>query len=162
LAAMPDPDVRPAASGRAHEDYYGVNAFVFVNSAGQKQAFRYHLVPERSVHLDAAEAAKRAPDFLIDEFQERLKNGPVIFHLKAQLAGPGDPTNDATKAWPGDRKEVELGAVTIERAAANSLEAQKPLLFLPGQVPEGIEASDDPLIDVRNGAYAVSYSRRNP
>ena len=43
----------------AHEDYYGVNAFVFVNKQNQKQTFRYHLVPEQSVHLDEAEAARR-------------------------------------------------------------------------------------------------------
>ena len=39
---------------------------------------------------------------------------------------------------------------------------QKTLLFLPGQLIDGIEQSDDPLIDVRNGAYAISFSRRNP
>jgi catalase len=146
----------------ADEDYYGVNAFVFVNKANQKQAFRYHLVPEHSAHLDPAEAAKKSADFLIDEMQERLKKGPVTFHLKAQLAAPGDPTNDATKPWPDDRKTVDLGVVTLTKAAENNLEAQKPLLFLPGQLTDGIEQSDDPLIDVRNGAYAVSFSRRNP
>jgi catalase len=57
---------------------------------------------------------------------------------------------------------VELGIVTIDKAVPNSLEAQKTLLFLPGQLTDGIEASDDSLIDVRTGAYAVSYSRRNP
>jgi catalase len=146
----------------ADEDYYGINAFVFVNKANQKQAFRYHLVPEHPMHLDPAEAAKKSPDFLIVEMQERLKKGPVTFHLKAQLAAPGDPANDATKPWPDDRKIVDLGVVTLTKAAGNSLEAQKPLLFLPGQLTDGIEQSDDPLIDVRNGAYAVSFSRRNP
>jgi catalase len=146
----------------ANEDYYGVNAFVFVSKAGQKQAFRYHLVPEHSVHLDPAEAAKKSPDFLTEEMQERLKKGPVTFHLKAQLAAPGDPTNDATKPWPDDRKTVDLGIVTLTKAAENTLEAQKPLLFLPGQLTDGIEESDDPLIDLRNAAYAVSFSRRNP
>jgi catalase len=146
----------------ATEDYFGINAFVFVNKANEKQAFRYHLVPERSIHLDEAEAAKKSPDFLIEEMQERLKKGPVTFHLKAQLAAPGDPTNDATKPWPEDRKTVDLGILTITKAAENSLEAQKPLLFLPGQLTDGIEESDDPLIDVRDGAYAVSFSRRNP
>ncbi len=146
----------------ADEDYYGINAFVFANKAGEMQAFRYHLVPERSVHLEAAEAATKAPDFLMDELPQRLKSGPVTFHLKAQLAAPGDPTNNATKPWPDDRKAVDLGVVTIEKAAANSLEAQKPLLFLPGALTDGIEESDDPLIDVRDGAYAVSFSRRNP
>jgi catalase len=36
------------------------------------------------------------------------------------------------------------------------------LLFLPGQLTDGIEASDDPMIAVRDGAYAVSFSRRSP
>jgi catalase len=36
------------------------------------------------------------------------------------------------------------------------------LLFLPGQLIDGIEPSDDPLIDARTSAYAVSFSRRNP
>ncbi len=146
----------------ADEEYYGVNAFVFVNKAGQKQAVRYQMVPERANHLDAADAAKQPPDFLMNELPERLKRGPVTFHLKAQLAEPGDPTNDATKPWPDNRKLVELGVLTIDKAVANSEEAQKSLLFLPGQLTDGIEASDDPLIDVRDGAYAVSFSRRNP
>jgi len=98
----------------------------------------------------------------MDELPERPKRGPVTFHLKAQLAAADDSTKDATKPWPESRKVVELGVLTIDRTAANSAEVQKTLLFLPGQLTDGIEQSDDPLIDVRNGAYAVSFSRRNP
>jgi hypothetical protein len=57
---------------------------------------------------------------------------------------------------------VELGVLTIDKAVPDSLEAQKKLLFLPGQLTDGIEPSDDPLIGLRDGAYAVSFSRRNP
>jgi catalase len=46
--------------------------------------------------------------------------------------------------------------------ALNKALAEKALLFLPGQLTDGIEQSDDPLIDVRDGAYAESFSRRNP
>ncbi|HEX7968434.1 MAG TPA: catalase family peroxidase [Stellaceae bacterium] len=146
----------------ADEQYFGIDAFVFVNKAGERQAVRYQMVPERVVHLDAADAATRAPDFLMDELPERLKRGPVTFHLKAQLAAPSDPTKDATRPWPEDRKVADLGELTIDKAVANSAEAQKTLLFLPGQLTDGIEPSDDPLIDVRNGAYAESFSRRSP
>ena len=146
----------------ADEEYFGINAFVFVNKAGQRQAVRYQMVPERVVHLDAAEAAKREPNFLMDELPKRLQRGPVTFHLKAQLAAPGDPINDGTKPWPENRKVVELGVLTIDKAVPNSAEAEKALLFLPGLVTDGIEPSDDPLIPVRDGAYAVSFSRRNP
>jgi catalase len=41
------------------------------------------MVPEQSVRLGAEAAAKKAPDFLIEELQRRLKTGPVTFHLKA-------------------------------------------------------------------------------
>jgi catalase len=146
----------------AAEEYYGINAFVFVDKTGNRRPVRYQMVPERVVHLDPADAAKRPPDFLIDELPERLKRGKAMFHLKAQLAAPGDSTNDATKPWPDDRQVVELGELTIDKPVANSLEAQKALLFLPGQVTDGIEPSDDPLIDTRNGAYAESFSRRSP
>jgi catalase len=145
----------------ADEEYHSIDAFVFINKAGARQPVRYLMVPERVVHLDAADAEKRPPDFLIDELLERLQRRPVTFHLKAQLAAPGDLTNDATKPWPSDRKVVELGVLT-DKAAPNSAEAEKTLLFLPGQVTDGIEPSDDPLIDVRDGAYAVSFWRRNP
>jgi len=146
----------------ADEEYYGIDAFVFINKAGERQAVRYQMVPERTVHLDADDAAKRPPDFLMDELPERLKQGPVTFHLKAQLAAAGDSTKDATKPWPESRNIVELGLLTIDQAVANSAEVQKTLLFLPGQLTDGIEQSDDPLIDVRNSAYAISFSRRNP
>jgi catalase len=145
----------------ADEQYHGIDAFVFVNNAGGRQAVRYVVVPEHVVHLDAADAAKQPPDFLMEELPQRLKRGPVTFRLRVQLAAAGDSTRDPTQPWPEDRKVVDLGILTIDKAVANSAAAEKPLLFLPGQLTDGIESSDDPLIDVRDGVYAVSFSRRN-
>jgi catalase len=144
----------------ADEEYFGINAFVFVNRNGARQAFRYRLAPERVVHLSTEEAAKRAPNFLFDEIEERLKKGPATFHLKAQLAEPGDQTSDGSKPWPDGRKEADMGVLTITSVAADSREEQTRLLFLPGQLPDGIEQSDDPLIDIRNAAYPISFARR--
>lgn len=69
---------------------------------------------------------------------------------------------DPTQPWPEDRNVAELGVLTLEKAVADSAEVEKTLLFLPGLLTDGIEPSDDPLIDVRDGAYAESFSRRNP
>lgn len=146
----------------ASQEYFGINAFILVNAAGERQAVRYQMLPEKTVHLAPAEAAARAPDFLVAEFPERLKQGPVVFHLKAQLAAPEDNLIDPAKPWPADRTVVELGTLTLDTAVADSAEAQKALLFLPGQVTDGIEPSDDPMIGIRDGAYAESFARRNP
>jgi len=134
---------------------------VFINKAGARQAVRYQLVPEHLVHFSASDAAKQPPNFLMDELPERLKHGPITFHLKAQLAAAGDSTKDPSVAWPDDRKVAELGVLTVDKVVPDSAEVEKKLLFLPGQLTDGIEESDDPLIDIRNGAYALSFSRRN-
>ena len=144
----------------AQEQYNGIDAFIFVDAAGRRQPIRYIVSPEKVVHLSAADAAKQAPDFLMQELPQRLARGPVKFQVRAQLAASSDPTKDATQPWPADRKVVDLGTLTISKAVENSLDAQKKLLFLPGRLTVGIEVSDDPLINARDGAYAVSFGRR--
>ena len=145
----------------AEEQYYGIDAFVLVDKAGHRQAVRYQMVPEKVVHLAAAEAATKGPDYLVDELPKRVAEKPVVFHLKAQLAAPADQTKDPSQPWPDDRKVVDLGVLTLNKPVADSLQAQKPLLFTPTALTDGIELSDDPLPAIRSGAYAVSFSRRS-
>ena len=145
----------------AHEEYHGINAFILVSKTGQRQAVRYLLVPEKLVHLTQEEAAKQAPDFLFDELRQRIAQKKVVFHLRAQVAEPGDQTKDGSQPWPDDRKVIELGVLTLNKLVANSLEAEKKLLFMPTSLTDGIELSDDPLPSARAAAYAVSFGRRS-
>ncbi len=146
----------------ARETYNGVNAFVFVAAAGKRQPFRFRIVPVAGeAHLSAEDAAKQPPDFLSQELRTELAQGPVRFRLLAQLAQPGDPTADPSKAWPDDRELVDLGEIALTRPAADNDAAQKELMLLPGNLADGIEPSDDPMIDVRDEAYAVSFVRRS-
>jgi catalase len=145
----------------ADEEYYGIDAFVLVNKDGHRQAVRYIMSPEKVVHLTAAEAGAKGPNYLIEDLSKRLAQKPVVFHLKAQLAEAGDPTSDPTRPWPDTRRVVELGVLTLEKIALDSLKAQKKLLFMPTQLTDGIELSDDPLIGVRAAAYGESFARRS-
>ena len=98
---------------------------------------------------------------MFDDIAKRIAQKPVVFHVKAQLAEPGDQTQDASRPWPEDRKVVDLGVLTLTKVVPNSLEAQKKLLFLPTNLTPGIELSDDPLPSVRSAAYGVSFGRRS-
>jgi catalase len=122
---------------------------------------RYQLLPEKVMHLTPEEASRQGPDFLIEDLPRRIAQKPVVFHLKAQLAAPEDQTKDAAQPWPDSRKVVELGVLTLDKPVADSLAAQKRLLFMPTSLTDGIELSDDPLVPLRAGAYGVSFSRRS-
>jgi catalase len=145
----------------ARETYNGIDAFIFVSARDQRQPFRFQFVPAAGTqHLTAAEAAKKAPDFLVDELPRRLAKEKVVFRVMAQLANSGDQTSDPSQPWPADRKKVELGRITLDRPVADNAQAEKALRFLPNRLPPGIEVSDDPLIDARVRAYVISVGRR--
>jgi catalase len=155
IGSLPIPD------SFADEEYHGIDAFIFVSKSGQRQAVRYVVAPEKLVHLTPEEATKQTPDYLFDDLAKRIAQKPVVFHLKAQLAGPGDQTKDASQPWPDDRKVVDLGVLTLTKVVPNSKEVEKKLLFLPTNLTAGIELSDDPLPSVRSAAYGVSFGRRS-
>jgi len=149
-------------SSLARQTYNGVNAFIFVDKDGKRQPFRFRFVPVQGEDiLSPEEAAKREPDYLMAEIGPRVAKEPARFTVQAQLAAPGDPTNDATKPWPEDRTIVDLGVLTISKVVPDSAEAEKALLFMPNALTDGVEVSDDPLIDARVQAYAVSFGRRS-
>jgi catalase len=150
----------PTPNSFADQEYHGIDAFIFVDKAGHRQAVRYLMTPEKAVPLTADEAARKPPDFLVDDLPQRIAQKPVVFHLKAQLAAAGDQTQDPSKPWPDDREVVDLGVLTLDKPVVDSLEAQKNLLFLPNRLTDGIELSDDRLPVIRSEVYVLAFARR--
>ena len=145
----------------ARETYNGVDAFIFVDSKGSRQPFRFQFQPVAGPeHLEKDEAEKMPPDFLLTELPARLQKEKVEFRVMAQLANPGDQTRDPTQPWPADRRMVNLGTLTLTGAVADQDKAQHDLKFLPNHLTPGIEVSDDPLIDARVRSYVISFGRR--
>jgi catalase len=154
---------RPAPESFGTLAFYGVNAFKFTNAKGVSHYTRYQILPlagEKA--LTDAQATKADPNYLMDELPKRIAAGPVKFKLAVQVANEGDPTNDATKLWPADRKVVELGTITLTAVEKDQVKEQKALLYNPLSLTDGIEASDDPILPARPAAYAISYTQRGP
>ena len=141
--------------------YYGVNAFKFTNAKGESRFARYQILPVAGEHaLSEADAAKAAPNYLMDELPQRIAKGAVKFRLMAQVANADDQINDPTVVWPTDRQLVELGTISLTSTSKDQVQAQKALLFNPLMLPAGIEPSDDPVLLIRPAAYAVSFGQR--
>jgi catalase len=143
--------------------YFGNNAFVFVDAGGVKRAGRYQIMPVAGIaHLDSAAAAKATPNYMFVDLRRRIARGPISYKLYAQLANPGDPTNDGSIVWPDDRKRVELGTIRLTTIAPDNAETERKLAFSPIYLTEGIQLSDDPLPQLRAAVYALSTQHRAP
>ena len=152
---------RPAPVSFGTLAFYGVNAFKFTNAKGQSHYVRYQIVPVGGEQvLSEADSAKAAPNYLMDELPVRVAKGPVKFRLLAQVAAEGDAVNDGSVVWPAERKLVELGTLSLTKAAADQMKEQKALLFNPLALTAGIEPSADPVLLIRPAAYGVSFAQR--
>ncbi|WIE48528.1 catalase family peroxidase [Pseudomonas sp. GM17] len=148
---------KPSAS-YATETYNGINAFYLVSASGQRQAVRWGVVP---LTQDAPGAiAPEGNDFLEKDLVQRLAAGPLRWRLNITLANPGDPTDDASKAWPSERKVLNAGTLVLERSQPQNDGECRDINYDPLVLPSGIAASDDPLLAARSAAYASSYLRR--
>ena len=152
---------KPFPVSFATETYYALSAFKLVSAEGKEQFVRYRIKPVAGeAHLDEAAMKEKGTTYLFDELHERVSKGPISLKVFAQLAEEGDPTNDITKHWPEDRKQVDLGTVVVDRFAENNENEQKHLIFDPVPRVDGIEPSDDPLLDFRASLYLISGRER--
>lgn len=146
----------------ATEQWHSIHAFKFTNNEGKEKFFRWRLVPWQGVmKYSKADAAKQGNNYQFDDLAWRMKNNkPIKYRLLAQLAENGDPTNDSTKVWPETNEFVEMGEIAVESLWSMSEgdgQEQKRIIYDP--VPryiDGIDVSDDPLLEVRTAVYLIS------
>ena len=152
---------KPAPSSFAREAYFGVTAMRFTNNDGASRYGRYRIVPDAGIdHLADAIAAAKSANFLYDELAERIAREPVKFHVLAQVSNQADIVDDATIHWPEDRTVLDLGAITLTHPVADDAQEQKRIIFDPLPRVDGIEPSEDPLIELRAAIYLLSGRRR--
>lgn len=152
---------KPLPTSFARESYFAITAYHFINEDGETQFGRYRILPlAGNEFLDAAAAKAKTPDYLFDELKERIAKGAIEFKVFAQLASPGDVVDNATIQWPADRPVMELGTLTLTHPVADNAAEQKQIIFDPIPRVDGIEPSNDPLLELRAGTYLLSGRRR--
>jgi catalase len=150
----------PASYGQA--SYHAEHAFLFTAVDGTSRFGRYHWIPEAGeAYLSPDEASRRSANFLCEELESRLQNGPVVFRLLLQVAGESDPTDDVTALWPADRPLVELGRLEVTGISPTGAADERRLVFDPTNRTDGIDLSADPILLARSAAYALSYDHRS-
>jgi catalase len=152
--------LKPSPASFATEAYFGVTAFRFINQQGLARYGRYRISPKAGVeHLDEAAANSKGENYLFDELARRIAAGPIGFDIHVQAADDQDIVDDATIHWPSDRPLVHFGTIELVAKASDD-EAHRRIIFDPIPRVDGIEPSDDPLLELRAAIYLLSGRRR--
>jgi catalase len=145
----------------AEERYNSLNSFVFTDGSDAEHTVRWSLLPAaQPVPVSPDDLAKRGPNFLEQEITERVRGGPQRWMMVVTVANPGDPTADPSKAWPEDRRTVEVGTLIVQQIEPERDGPCRDINFDPSILPSGMRTSDDPFPAARSSVYAKSYDLR--
>ncbi len=151
----------PWTSSWADTTFNSVNSFWFANAQGQKRAVRWRWQPQAPVvEMDAETRKQASVDFLSQELQQRLANGPVRWNLVVTTAEPGDAIDDPSVPWPESRDQVVAGVLSLDRMQSQEQGACGQINFDPLILPSGVRGSDDPILAARSAVYSQSFNRR--
>jgi catalase len=154
---------RLISSSFADSAYNSLDAFRLVNAAGISVPVRWAMVPVQDVLPESgAQRTNTDKNYLFDELIARIQRQPQQWRLVLTIGQPGDQTADATLPWPGDRRHVDAGLVSIDHVSSEDASdgSCTDVNYDPLVLPSGIEPSDDPLLSARSAAYARSFTLR--
>jgi catalase len=151
----------PVSSGFENSSYNGLNAFRFIKGDGAVVPVRWSMVPEQLFEpVSSASPSAAGTNYLFDALIASTHSHPLHWHLVITVGQPGDPTADATIPWPPDRQQVDAGRLTIDQVQSEDTSPARDINFDPLVLPNGMAASDDPLLSARSAAYSQSFTRR--
>jgi len=141
--------------------FWGIHAFKFINRDKKTTLVRWQFVPQDGEkRLTDDELKSSPPNFLEQALIERTKKGPVRWDMMVSIGEPGDTEDNPTIAWPDTRKQIKAGTLTLSSATPQKGAECEKINFDPLVIADGIEATNDPILQFRSQAYAVSFSKR--
>ena len=152
---------QPKSSEFETSPFNSENAFRFINSRGEVVYARWSLMP--LLPFDSVKnttATEPGTNYLFDALIDNIHQHPLKWRLVLTIARPEDPTDDATIPWSSDHRQVEVGTLTVDHVESEETSLARDINFDPLILPDGIAASDDPLLSARSAAYSQSFTRR--
>ncbi|QOR01029.1 catalase [Campylobacter sp. 2014D-0216] len=144
----------------ANTPFFSIHTFYF-KQAGSEDYLpaRWKLVPSEGVkYLNEMQIKNASSDFLKEDFQNRVKlNQPVEYKMYLVYANQDDITDETTALWSGKHKESLVGTFKVDALSDEDCNFD---VFFPSDIPQGVNPPKDPLFDVRNEAYAITFGNR--
>nr|WP_231888424.1 catalase [Acetobacter malorum] len=150
---------RVVSSGFADDTYHSLDSFLLVAESGTKTAVRWAMVPMQPVA--PADAAGGGRDDLFQRLMADSHDHPLQWRMVLTVAGPHDAVNDPSQSWAQDDRTIEAGTLTLNTVESEDGGPCTGFTFDPLILPPGIIPSDDPILQLRSGAYMRSFALRS-
>jgi catalase len=147
-------------SGFENSTFHSLNTFRFTSTEGVTVPVRWILTPLQPVEGASAVGPGQDKNYLFDGLIAQIHRQPLSWHLIIIVGQQGDPTNDATIAWPAGREQVDVGTLTINQIESDDTSPARDINYDPLVLPAGMAPSDDPLLSPRSAIYSQSFTRR--
>jgi catalase len=148
-----------APESYARASYHAVHTFWVTGPGAVRRPVRFSWQPVAGVRNTKLTDVPR-DKYLFEELKDRLRRWPARFMLMMTIGEEGDALNDPTKPWPGTRIRIAMGTLTLTEVPEDQDAAGERISFNPCRLAPGIEASNDPILEARLGAYEVSREMR--
>lgn len=142
-----------------------LHTFRLVNAAGQGPFVKFRWKPVPGVHSlewdETQKIAGKDPDFNRRDLWEAIETGQFPeYELGVQLMPESDEHNfdfdlpDATKISPEEQVPVRpVGKMVLNRNPDNFFAETEQVAFHTANIVPGIDFTNDPLLQMRNGSY---------
>jgi catalase len=140
-------------------EYHAVHTFIVIAPDKARRWVRFSWQPVFGV-LNTDPAKSPEDEYLQQDLYDRLGKEPARFTLMMAIGEIGDDFNDPSRPWPPHRVRIMMGTLTLNAVPEDQVADCEHLAFNPMHLTEGIEASDDPVLRVREKAYNLSRDDR--
>lgn len=152
--------------------YYGVNTYVWKNAQGKKHYVKYHWIPllgEKNIDRQmSVKIAGENPNIAGEDLYNTIANGKAVeFDLCVQLMSFSESYNlsfdplDDTKVWSEDDYPlISVGKLVLNKNVDEYKNQVEKVAFSPANLLEGIELSDDRMLQGRSFIYWDAQRRR--
>jgi len=163
---------RGIPDGYRHMHGYGSHTFKLVNDKCQPVYCKFHIRTDQTIKNlpveRAAELAGSSPDYAIKDLFNAIADGNYpswsfmvqIMSFEEAEALPFNPF-DVTKVWShADFPLLPVGKVVLNQNPRNYFAEVEQLAFCPANMPPGIEASPDKMLQGRLFSYNDTHRHR--
>ena len=163
---------RGIPSSWRHMDGFSSHTFMWYNAGGEKFWVKYHIKTDQGIdNLADAEAkviAGQDPDFHIRDLHAALDRGDFpSWTVSVQVMPFAEAADyrfnpfDLTKVWRhSDYPLIRIGRITLDRNPENYFAEIKQASFEPANMPPGIAASPDKMLQGRLFSYPDTHLHR--